>query len=81
MFRWPQTDNPLEWLLEWLIDTIANLFTWLRSALADLFSGHGTLTQWIVISLFVAVSLLLWDALTFQWLLSLSRRFGSSFPP
>jgi hypothetical protein len=74
MFRWPKTDNPLEWFLEWLIGAVANLV----SALADLFSGRGTFTQWVVIGLFVAACLLLWDALTFQWLLSLSR---TSFPP
>jgi len=77
MFPWPKTDNPLEWFLEWLIGAAANLFTWLGNALADLFSRRGTFTQWVVIGLFVAASLLLWDALTFQWLLSLTR---TSFP-
>lgn len=78
MFRWPKTDNPLEWFLEWLIGAVLNLFTWLVSTFADVFSGRGTFAQWLVISLFVAASLLVWDALTFQWLVSLSR---ISFPP
>ena len=76
MFRWPKTDNPLEWFLGWLIGTVANLFTGLVGTLANLFSGQGTFTQWVAISLFVVASLLLWDALTFQWLVSLSNRFG-----
>ena len=73
MFPWPKTDNPLEWFLEWLIGAVANLFKRLENALADLFSGRGTFTHWVVIGLFVAASLLLWDALTFQWLVSLFR--------
>ena len=81
MFRWPQTDNPLEWFLEWLIRAVANLFRWLAGAVVDLWSGRGTVSQWVAISLLVAASLLLWDALTFQWLISLSHRFGTSFPP
>jgi hypothetical protein len=72
MFRWPQTDNPLEWFLEWLIGAAATLFRWLVGALAELFSGRGIFTQWIVISLFVAASLLLLDALTVA---------AISFPP
>jgi len=81
MFRWPKTDNPLEWFLEWLIGAVANLFTGLVGTLANLFSGRGTFTQWVAISLFIVASLLLWDALTFQWLVSLSNRFGTSVPP
>jgi len=79
MFRWPKTDNPLEWFLEWLIGTVANLFTGLAGTLANPSSGRGTFTQWVAISLFVVAPLLLWDALTFQWLVSLSNRFGTSF--
>jgi len=74
LFRWPKTDNPLEWFLEWLIGAMAGLISRLAGAVADLFSGRGTFTQWVVFSLFVAASLLLWDALTFQWLVSLSHR-------
>jgi hypothetical protein len=74
MFRWPKTDDPLEWLLEWLAGAVPGLISWLVGAVADLFSGRGTFTQWVVFSLFVAASLLLWDALTFQWLASLSHR-------
>jgi hypothetical protein len=69
MFRWPRTDNPLEWFLEWLVGAVLGFFSWLARAVADLFSGRGTFTQWVFIGLFVAASLLLWDALTFQWLL------------
>jgi hypothetical protein len=89
MFRWPKTDNPLEWFLEWLISglpsliswlvgAVANLFSWLAGTVANLFSGRATFTQWVIFSLCVAASLLLWDALTFQWLVSVSR---TSLPP
>jgi hypothetical protein len=81
MFPWPKTDNPLDWFLEWLAGAVGGFISRIVLAVADLFSGRGTFTQWIVISLFVAASLLLWDALTFQCLLYLSHRFGSSFPP
>jgi hypothetical protein len=65
MFPWPKTDNPLEWLLEWLV---------------GLFSRRGTFMGGVVFSLFIAASLLLWDALTYQWLAALSHRSGSAFP-
>jgi hypothetical protein len=80
MFRWPKTDNPLEWFLEWLIGAAADLISWLVGTVAGLFSGRGTFTQWVFFSLLVAVSLFLWDALTFQWLASLSHRFWHLFP-
>ncbi len=81
MFRWPKTDDPLEWLLERLVDAVAGLIAALspsriRETIRDL-----SFTKWVVIGLFVAASLLVWDALTFQWLASLSHRFETSFPP
>jgi hypothetical protein len=78
MFRWPKTDNPLEWFLEWLVSGLPSLISWLASTVVNLFSGRATFTQWVIFVLCVAASLLLWDAFTFQWLASLSR---TSFPP
>src|SRR5215475_2527040 len=52
MFRWPKTDNPLEWFLEWLITGLPGLISWLGGTVAGPFSGRGTFTQLVVSILF-----------------------------
>lgn len=58
-FPWPQTDNPLEWLLGLIFGAVWSLLVGFWRAVAAMVSGRGTLAQWVWVCLLVAVALVI----------------------
>jgi hypothetical protein len=84
MFPWPNKDDPPDWsilpsILGWYARIVAVVIRSLASGVAGFIRGMnpacpGSLMRWVLFGVFAAMSLVVWDALTVQWLLSLTRR-------
>ena len=82
MFPWPNKDDPPDWtilpsILRWYARIMAIVIRWLASGVTGFIRGMnrpGSLMKWVLVGVFAAMCLVVWDALTVQWLLSLTRR-------
>jgi hypothetical protein len=62
MFPWPQTDNPIEWLLGLIFGAVWSFLVWFWRAVAAIVTGRGTFAQWLWVSLLVAPAALVLGA-------------------
>jgi hypothetical protein len=74
-------------ILKWYARIVGAVVRWFPGAVTRWFAGvvagfirgmhpsrAGSLMKWVLVGVFAAMLVVVWDALTFQWLLSLSRR-------
>jgi hypothetical protein len=74
MFPWPKYGGSGDWgglagALAWY----ARILGWFAGGVADFIRDMHPAQKWVLAGVFAAMCLVVWDALTFQWLLSLSR--------